>query len=91
MFTKCLALELAEHGVRVNAVNPAMVGTNILATAGLNHEQRDEVLNHAKNVNPLGRTGEVSEVANVIAFLASSQASYMTGNVTLVDGGRNIA
>ena len=89
MFTKCLALELAPDGVRVNAVNPGVVVTNIHKRGGMDDEQYRGFLERAKQTHPLGRPGETEEVANAITFLASKQASFMTGNLTPVDGGRN--
>ena len=89
MFTKCLALELAEDGVRVNAVNPGVVYTNVHKRAGMSEEQYAQFLERTKTTHPLGRHGEVEEVANAIVFLASKEASFMTGNLTPIDGGRN--
>ena len=90
MYTKCLALELASDGVRVNAVNPGVIVTNIHTRAGMDQVQYDAFLERAKETHALGRPGVVEEVADAIAFLASSQSSFMTGNLTSVDGGRNL-
>ena len=57
----------------------------------MSDEQYSQFLEKAKTTHPLGRHGEVEEVANAIVFLASQQASFMTGNITPVDGGRNCA
>ena len=89
MFTKCLALELAEDGVRVNAVNPGVTITNLQKRGGLGDEQYAQFLERSKITHALGRPGNVEEVANAIVFLASKEASFMTGNLTPVDGGRN--
>ena len=90
MYTKCLALELAPDGVRVNAVNPGFIITNIHKRDGMNDEQYAAFMERSKNIHPLGRVGVVEEAANAIAFLASDQSSFMTGNLMLVDGGRNL-
>lgn len=79
--TKKLARELAPFGVRVNAVAPGMVETNM--GAQIDQELRDQVL--AKVM--MNRMGKPEEIANVIAFLASDLSSYMTGQVIRVDGG----
>ena len=89
MFTKCLALELAPDGVRVNAVNPGVILTNIHTRGGMDDSQYREFLDRSKQTHPLGRVGETEEVANVIAFLVSRRASFITGSLTPIDGGRN--
>ncbi|XP_063712998.1 aklaviketone reductase DauE-like [Symsagittifera roscoffensis] len=88
MFTQCLALELAPD-VRVNSVNPGEIPTEILKRAGMTDEAYTDFLKHSQTTHALGRPGTPQEVANVIAFLASDQASFMTGNITPVDGGRH--
>ena len=80
----------APDGVRVNAVNPGVTITNIHTRAGMNEEQYKAFLKWSEETHALGRPGEVKEVANAIAFLASSQSSFMTGIITPVDGGRNL-
>jgi 3-oxoacyl-[acyl-carrier protein] reductase len=78
-FTRCAAIEAAEHGVRINAVAPS-----IAMHAFLNRVTSDELLTQLKRREAFGRTAEVWEVANVIVFLASDLASYMTGEVISV-------
>ena len=90
MFTKCLALELAASGVRVNSVNPGVIVTPLQKRGGMSEEEYSVYLEKNQNFHPLGRVGDVDEVADVIAFLASSKASFMTGNITSIDGGRNL-
>jgi len=78
-FTRCAAIEAAAHGVRINAVAPS-----IAMHAFLNRVTSDELLAELKRREAFGRTAEVWEVANVIVFLASDLASYMTGEVVSV-------
>jgi 3-oxoacyl-[acyl-carrier protein] reductase len=78
-FTRCAAIEAAEFGVRINAVAPS-----IAMHAFLNRVTSDELLTELKRREAFGRTAEVWEVANVIVFLASDLASYMTGEVVSV-------
>ncbi len=80
-FTKSLARELASREVRVNAVAPGYIDTSM--TAALNDEARASLTERI----PFGRTGKSEEVARAILFLASDQASYITGQVLVVDGG----
>lgn len=86
--TRCAALELAAKGVRVNAVNPGVVVTEIHRRGGMNDEQYTAFLEHSKGTHPLGRVGDASEVAELILFLASSRASWITGATYSIDGGR---
>jgi NAD(P)-dependent dehydrogenase (short-subunit alcohol dehydrogenase family) len=84
-FTRTMALELAEHGIRVHALAPDMI-----ETAGLRRfiEQADPAQNAARDrYIPLGRVGRVDEIGALIAFLASDMASYLTGVTIPVDGG----
>lgn len=75
--------------VRVNAVNPGAVLTNLHEKMGMNSEQLKAYFEHSKSTHALGRTGEVEEVASAIAFLASSGASFITGVTLPVDGGKH--
>ncbi|HEU4480046.1 MAG TPA: glucose 1-dehydrogenase [Pyrinomonadaceae bacterium] len=86
--TRCAALELAAKGVRVNAVNPGVVVTEIHRRGGMDDEQYTAFLEHSKGTHPLGRVGEAREVADLILFLASSRASWITGATYSIDGGR---
>ncbi len=86
-FTKCEALRYKETGVRVNAVCPGPTDTPLLREA---YGHNEAALLEAGDVNPMGRIAQPKEVANVIAFLASDQASYVNGAVWTVDGGESI-
>lgn len=86
--TRCAALELASKGVRVNAVNPGVVVTEIHKRGGMTEEQYEAFLNHSKETHPLGRVGDAGEVADLILFLASARASWITGATYSIDGGR---
>ena len=90
MFTQCLALELAPYDVRVNSVNPGVVVTEIHKRSGMSEETYERYIKKIAKGHPLGRVGNVEEVAETIAFLASSRASFMTGNLTSIDGARNL-
>lgn len=81
-----LAIELAPHNIRINAVAPAVVETPVYGTF-LSVEQVKEVLPTFNSFHPLGRNGQPRDVAEAILFLASEQASWITGTVLPVDGG----
>ncbi len=80
-FTKALAREVASRHITVNAVAPGFVDTEILASVP------EEMLTAALKLVPLGRKGQPEEIAYAVAFLASDQAAYITGQVLGVDGG----
>ena len=83
-FTKTWSRELGPKGVRVNAVAPGFVETPILSTIP------DKVLDHMRDQVPLKRLGQPEEIANVYAFLASDEASYVNGAVLEVSGGMTV-
>jgi Dehydrogenases with different specificities (related to short-chain alcohol dehydrogenases) len=89
-FTRCTALELAPKGVRVNAVNPGVVVTGLHRAGGMNEDQYAKFLEHSKSTHPLGRVGSAEEVAELVLFLASDQASWITGATYPIDGGRSL-
>lgn len=86
--TRCAALELAAKGVRVNAVNPGVVVTEIHKRGGMNDDAYAAFLEHSKGTHPLGRTGRPEEIAALVLFLASEEASWVTGATYSIDGGR---
>ena len=86
--TRCAALELAAKGVRVNAVNPGVVVTEIHRRGGMTDEQYGSFLERSKQTHPLGRVGQTKEIAELIFFLASDRASWITGATYSIDGGR---
>jgi len=86
--TRCLALELGPRGVRVNAVNPGVVVTNLHRAGGMNEESYQAFLERGDETHPLGRVGQPEEVAELVLFLASERAGWITGTTMSIDGGR---
>ncbi|MDI1241615.1 MAG: SDR family oxidoreductase [bacterium] len=86
--TRCMALELAGRGIRVNAVNPGVVETNLHKRGGMPPEDYAKFLENAAKTHPIGRAGQPSEVAELIYFLASQKAQWITGATYAIDGGR---
>lgn len=93
--TKCAATDLAQHGIRVNAVQPGFINTNIF-TASM--EMPAELVDTAKamiaqmssQAQPVARGGQPDDIANAVAFLCSEAAGFMTGASLIVDGGITI-
>mgnify|MGYP001550517066 FL=1 len=83
--TRVMALALADQGIRVNAVAPGTIATELAAKAVLTSEDAKARI---MSRTPMKRLGEPSEVADVVAWLASDAASYVTGEIVTVDGGR---
>ena len=82
--TKVMALSLAPHGIRVNAIGPGSIMTDMLASVDADAAARRRLLSRT----PLGRIGDPAEIAAIAAFLASDEASYITGQTIYADGGR---
>ncbi len=88
--TRCAALDLATQGVRVNAVNPGVVVSNLHRRSGMTEENYAAFLERSKQTHPLGRPGEPEEIAELIWFLASDRAGWITGETISIDGGRHL-
>ena len=86
--TRCAALELAPKKVRVNAVNPGVVVTEIHKRGGMGEEDYERFLERSRTTHPIGRVGQPSEVAELVFYLASEKASWITGATYSIDGGR---
>lgn len=86
--TRCSALELAPKGIRVNAVNPGVVVTNIHTRGGMDDESYAAFLERSKETHPIGRPGTAKEVAELVYYLASDKAGWITGATYEIDGGR---
>ena len=82
--TKSSSLALAPHGIRVNAVGPGSIDTAMMAGVNASPEAMERVMSRT----PMKRIGTPAEIANVVAFLCSDKASYVTGETIYVDGGR---
>jgi len=87
-FTRCIALELAPKGVRVNAVNPGVTYTELHRRGGMDEKKYAAFLEHSKTTHPIGRIGQPKEIAELILFLASPHAGWITGATYSIDGGR---
>lgn len=91
--TRCASVDLAKYGIRVNAVNPGVIETNLQLAGGLSAEQYASFLSRSiETTHPiaasLGRVGQPSEVGELIAFLVSDKAQFLTGECIVIDGGR---
>jgi len=86
--TRAAALELAPFQVRVNAVNPGVIVTELHKNSGMSQDNYANFLEHCKTTHALGRPGTVDEVTKSIAFLASDDSSFTTGVTLAIDGGR---
>lgn len=91
-FTRCLALELAPQGVRVNAVNPAYITSNFRSSLGMDEAAEQQYLERVIKTHPIGRVGTTEDTSQAIAFLAcNNTASFVTGTTLSVDGGRTVS
>ena len=89
-YTRTAATELAPRKIRVNAVNPGPVATPIINKTGMSEEQINGFAEAMQNRVPLKRFGEPEDIAKLIAFLASDDASFITGSEYNIDGGMNV-
>lgn len=90
MLTKCLALELAPLGIRVNAVSPATIDTNLYRYTGMTESEYNGFKQRAAKNIPLQRIATVEEVAKAIIYLTSEQSAKITGHILKVDGGKSL-
>lgn len=88
--TRCAALDLAPKGIRVNAVNPGVVVSDLHRRSGMTEKSYSGFLEHSKTTHPLGRVGDPDEIADLIVYLASDHASWITGETISIDGGRHL-
>lgn len=86
---RALAPEVGRHGIRVNAIAPGTIDTPMLRRdlSGMNRDEADRFLRQVEQANALGRIGRPEEIAEVVVFLASDAASYVTGTTIVADGG----
>lgn len=89
-FTRSLAIELAPERIRVNAVNPGVVVTELHRRGGMGDEAYAAFLLRSTETHPLGRVGDPGEVAELVAFLLSERAGWITGETVAIDGGRHL-
>lgn len=87
-FTKCVAMEFADKGVRINSVNPGFIDTEIHVSSGrCTEDEYAAICEHQSLKHPIGRVGNTDDCVNAIAFLADESASFITGVILSVDGG----
>ena len=89
-YTRTAATELAPRKIRINSVNPGPVSTPIFGKTGMEEEQINGFAEALQNRIPLKRFGQPEDIANLVAFLASDDASFITGSEYNIDGGINI-
>mmetsp|Transcript_34052 Transcript_34052/g.48380 ORF Transcript_34052/g.48380 Transcript_34052/m.48380 type:complete len:167 (+) Transcript_34052:364-864(+) len=91
--TRCASVDLASHGIRVNAVNPGVIATNLQKAGGMGDEAYEKFVQRSIDIthpiaSSLGRVGQPEEVGELIAFLVSHNAKFITGECICIDGGR---
>ncbi|HTK30497.1 MAG TPA: SDR family oxidoreductase [Candidatus Saccharimonadaceae bacterium] len=90
MYVRCAALDLAPHGVRVNAVNPGVVVTELHTVSNAVPDYA-AFLERSKSTHPIGRVGQPDEVAALVLYLLGDDAGWITGSTVSIDGGRGLA
>ncbi len=88
--TRCMAIELAPEKIRVNAINPGVVVSELHRRGGMDDAQYAAFLERGAKTHPIGRVGNVDEIAKLIAYLLSEDAGWMTGETISIDGGRHL-
>jgi len=88
--TRVASLELAPQNVRVNGINPGVIITNLHRRGGMDEVAYEKFLQHSKTTHPMGRVGTPQEAADLILFLASPKAAWLTGMTISIDGGRHL-
>ena len=91
--TRCASVDLAPYGIRVNGINPGVIETNLQRTGGMSASAYAAFLQKSRDVThpiaaALGRVGQAQEIGEVVAFLVSDKAAFLTGETIAVDGGR---
>ncbi|PVD21843.1 hypothetical protein C0Q70_17645 [Pomacea canaliculata] len=90
-FSRTVAADLAQRGVRVNTISPGFMRTNIGLKQGIDRQNYEEYMAIQAAMTPLGRYAEARDIARMIAFLASDDAAFITGEIIRVDGGRGVS
>lgn len=88
-FTRCAAIELGKKSIRVNSVNPGAIVTGLFERNGMDAAAMERFAEECKTTYPVGRIGQVTDTSNAIAFLANEAASFITGHILIVDGGKH--
>jgi len=91
--TRCASVDLAKDSIRVNSVNPGVIETNLHKASGMSEEQYKQFLQRSVDItHPIaasyGRVGQPEEVGELVAFLVSDKAKFITGECIAIDGGR---
>lgn len=89
-FSKCLSMELASKGVRVNTISPGVIDTEFHSVAGMSEDQYNEICEKYRQIHPVHRIGTTDDCVNAIAFVADDTAKFVTGLNLHVDGGLSI-
>ena len=85
---KTAALELAPRRIRVNAISPGAIDTELFSKMGMDQEALAGMTDYLISLTPIGRIGKPTEIGNLVAFLSSDEASFITGSEHTIDGDR---